>query len=185
MTDLPPRRRGRPTNEEKAAREAAVKAKSEKDAQETEFLDDVLAQPIKRRAPQARIQPDDETLRTIGELGKLFCTQEEVAAVLGVSRRTFQTFISECQEARDVWDDGLMHAKVSLRRKQLALADKNAPAAIFLGKNYLGQKDESTTNMNISKPVAEMSEAELMEIAMRKSGSAPPSKPETKTERVH
>lgn len=183
MTDLPPRRRGRPTKAEAAAREAAVKEKAAKDAQETEFLDEVLAQPIKRRAAQAKLQPDEDTLRTIGELGKLFCTQEEVAAVLGVSRRTFQTFISECQEARDVWDDGLMHAKVSLRRKQLALADKNAPAAIFLGKNYLGQKDESTTNMNISKPVAEMSEAELMEIAMRKSGPDP--KPETKKDSVH
>jgi hypothetical protein len=75
----------------------------------------------------------------------------------------------------------LMHAKVSLRRKQLSLADKNAPAAIFLGKNYLGQKDEHTTNMNISKPATEMSEAELMEIAMRKS----PPKEEPKKESVH
>jgi hypothetical protein len=176
MSDLPPRRRGRPTNEEKAAREAAAKAKSEKDAKETEFLDDVLAKPIKRRSANSKLHPDEDTLRTIGELGKLFCTQEEVAAVLGVCRKTFQTFLAEVPEAREVWDDGLMHAKVSLRRKQLGLADKNAPAAIFLGKNYLGQKDESTTNMNISKPVAEMSEAELMEIAMRK--TAPPAKAE-------
>jgi hypothetical protein len=183
MSDLPPRRRGRPTNEEKAAREAAVKAKTEKDAQETEFLDEVLAQPIKRRSGSHKLHPDEDTLRTIGELGKLFCTLEEVAAVLGVCRKTFQTFLGDCPEAREVWDDGLMHAKVSLRRKQLNLADKNAPAAIFLGKNYLGQKDESTTNMNISKPAAEMSEAELMEIAMRK--SAPPAKPEAKKDSVH
>ncbi|TYO65510.1 hypothetical protein FXV83_16385 [Bradyrhizobium hipponense] len=182
MSDLPPRRRGRPTKEEAAAYAAAAQDKQKKDNKETEYLDEVLAQPIKRRAAQAKLQPDEATLRTIGELGKLFCTQEEVAAVLGVSRRTFQTFISECQEARDVWDDGLMHAKVSLRRKQLSLADKNAPAAIFLGKNYLGQKDESTTNMNISKPVAEMSEAELMEIAQRKSAEP---KPEAKKESVH
>jgi hypothetical protein len=184
MSDLPKRRRGRPSKEEAAAYAAAAQEKAKKDNQETEYLDEVLAKPIKRRAAQAKLQPDEDTLRTIGELGKLFCTQEEVAAVLGVSRRTFQTFISDCQEARDVWDDGLMHAKVSLRRKQLALADKNAPAAIFLGKNYLGQKDESTTNINHSKPAAEMTEAELMEIAMRK--AAEPAKPaEAKKESVH
>ncbi|MDB5603484.1 MAG: hypothetical protein JWP25_384 [Bradyrhizobium sp.] len=179
MTGLPPRRRGRPTNEEKAARQAAAQAQAKKDNEETEFLDEVLAQPIKRR--NTKLQPDEETLRTIGELGKLFCTQEEVAAVLGVCKKTFSNFLGACPEAREVWDDGLMHAKVSLRRKQLSLADKNAPAAIFLGKNYLGQKDENTTNMNISKPAAEMSEAELMEIAMRKS----PTKEEPKKESVH
>ena len=31
--------------------------------------------------------------------------------------------------------------KMSLRRKQWKLADKSAPMAIFLGKQYLGQRD--------------------------------------------
>jgi hypothetical protein len=162
MTDQP-RRRGRPTKEEAAAREAAAKASSEKSAEETAFLDDVLAKPVKRR--NTKLQPDEDTLRTISELGKLFCAQEEVAAVLGVCRRTLSSFLGECTEAKESWEDGLMHAKVSLRRKQLALADKNAPAAIFLGKNYLAQKDESTTNLNVGKPAAEMTEEQLLEIA--------------------
>jgi hypothetical protein len=182
MSDLPPRRRGRPTKEEAAARAAAVQDKAKKDNGETSFLDEVMAKPIKRRPNQSKLQPDEDTLRTIGELGKLFCTQEEVAAVLGVCKKTFANFLGAVPEAREVWEDGLMHAKVSLRRKQLSLADKNAPAAIFLGKNYLGQKDESTSNVNISKPANEMSEAELMEIAMRKSA---PVKPEPKKESVH
>lgn len=183
MTDgLPPRRRGRPTKEEQAARAAAVQEKQKKDAKETEFLDEVLAQPIRRR--NTKLQPDEDTLRTIGELGKLFCTQEEVAAVLGVCKKTFTNFLGSCEEARQVWDDGLQHAKVSLRRKQLALADKNAPASIFLGKNYLGQKDEHTSNVNISKPANELSEAELMEIAMRRSAPAA-AKPEVKKDSLH
>lgn len=174
MTDgLPPRRRGRPTKEEQAARAAAAQQKQKKDNEETAFLDEVLAKPIKRN--NAKLHPDEDTLRTIGELGKLFCTQEEVAAVLGVCKKTFTNFLGTFAEAREVWEDGLMHAKVSLRRKQLALADKNAPAAIFLGKNYLGQKDESTANLNISKPANELSESELMEIAMRKASA--PAKP--------
>jgi len=174
MTGFPPRRRGRPTKEEAAAREAAAKEQAQKDGEETAFLDEVLAQPIKRR--NSKLQPDEDTLRTIGELGKLFCTQEEVAAVLGVCKKTFSTFLADNPEARQVWDDGLMHAKVSLRRKQLTLADKNAPAAIFLGKNYLGQKDESTTNMNISKPANEMTEDQLLEIAAQGARSKPVAK---------
>ncbi|SDK41067.1 hypothetical protein [Bradyrhizobium ottawaense] len=165
MTDLPPRRRGRPTNEEKAAREAAVKDKAKKDNEETAFLDEVLAQPIKRR--NTKLQPEEDTLRTIGELAKLFCTQEEVAGVLGVCKKTFGNFLNEYPEAREVWDDGLQHAKVSLRRKQLSLADKNAPAAIFLGKNYLAQKDESTINQNVKSEASQMTEDQLLEIASR------------------
>jgi hypothetical protein len=169
MTDKP-RRRGRPTNEEKAAREAAAKAHAQKEGEEQSFIDEVLSKPFKGRT--AILQPDEDTLRTIFELAKLFCIQEEIAGVLGVTKRTLSTFLSNHPEAHDAWEDGMKHAKVSLRRKQLALADKNAPAAIFLGKNYLGQKDEHTTNMNISKPAQEMSEAELMEIATRKSSPA-------------
>ena len=36
---------------------------------------------------------------------------------------------------------GQSKGKVSLRRYQFKLAEKSAPMAIFLGKNYLGQKD--------------------------------------------
>jgi hypothetical protein len=174
MTDQP-RRRGRPTKEEAAARKAASDKAAEEKEKEGAFLDEVLSRPIKRR--NTKLQPDEETLRSLGELGKLFCTQDEAAAVLGVCKKTFSTFLGEYPEARESWDDGLMHAKVSLRRKQLALADKNAPAAIFLGKNYLAQKDENTTNLNVSKPVNEMTEDQLLEIA----GQGVPSKPAGQT----
>jgi hypothetical protein len=170
-----PRRRGRPTKEEAAARKAASDKAAEEKAEEGAFLDEVLSRPIKRR--NTKLQPDEDTLRSLGELGKLFCTQDEAAAVLGVCKKTFSTFLGEYPEARESWDDGLMHAKVSLRRKQLALADKNAPAAIFLGKNYLAQKDENTTNLNVSKPVNEMTEDQLLEIA----GQGVPSKPAART----
>lgn len=165
MTGLPPRRRGRPTKEEQAAREAAAKAEQVKSAEETAFLDEQLAKPRRRRG--TKVNPDEETLRTIFELGKLFCTQEEIAAVLGISKRGLTNFLNAVDEAREALEDGLQHAKISLRRKQLALADKNAPAAIFLGKNYLGQKDENHTNLNVTKPVQEMTEDQLLEIAQR------------------
>lgn len=181
MTDAPRPRRGRPTKEEAAARKAAADAAAKKEQEETAFLDEVLSRPIKRR--NTKLQPDEDTLRSLGELGKLFCTQDEAAAVLGVCKKTFSSFLGEYPEARDAWDDGLMHAKVSLRRKQLALADKNAPAAIFLGKNYLAQKDENTTNLNVTKPANEMTEEQLLEIAGQ--AAAPRQPPGKKTDTVH
>ncbi|MHC2552348.1 hypothetical protein [Bradyrhizobium elkanii] len=180
MTDLPPRRRGRPTNEEKAAREAAAKAAAEKDAEEGAFLDEILSAPVQAR--KTKLQPDEDTLRALSELAKLFCTQDEAAGVLGVSRRTLVSFLSEHEVARDAWDDGQQRAKVSLRRKQMALADKNAPASIFLGKNYLGQKDENHTNLNVKTEAAQMTEEQLLEIAAR-APAAPRTPP--KKESVH
>lgn len=109
------------------------------------------------------LMPDQQTLDTIFQLAKLFCSQEEAAAVLGVSRRTFQNFLYEYEVATDAWEDGMQFAKVSLRRKQLALADKSAPVAIFLGKNYLGQRDVQE-NHNLNVTAEQMSEADLMRI---------------------
>jgi hypothetical protein len=168
MTDFPPRRRGRPTKEEAAAREAAAKEASKNKEEEGAFLDEVLAKPVKRR--KTLLTADEDTLRTISELGKLFCTQDETAAVLGVSLRTFASFLSNSEDARNAWDDGIQFAKISLRRKQLGLADRNAPAAIFLGKNYLAQKDENHTNLNVNKVATEMTEEQLLEIASRSTG---------------
>lgn len=37
--------------------------------------------------------------------------------------------------------NGLMRLKIELRRNQLELSKTNAAMAIFLGKNYLGQRD--------------------------------------------
>ena len=55
-------------------------------------------------------------------------------------------------------------------------------AAIFLGKNYLGQKDETTSNLNVKTEVAQMTEEQLMEIAAR--APATPRQP-PKKESVH
>ena len=43
--------------------------------------------------------------------------------------------------------------KISLRRNQLKLSEKSASMAIFLGKNYLGQRDsiEQTNSEAIEK----------------------------------
>lgn len=141
---------------------------------EEQFLTFITSQqPKLGRKPILTVTP--LLLRTLASLGKLFCTQEEVAGYLGVSRGTIRALFEREPITKETFENGLQHAKISLRRKQLALADKNAPAAIFLGKNYLAQRDEhhtTTTTVSTDK----MSDAELMEIA-RSGKSTPTSAP--------
>lgn len=71
-------------------------------------------------------------------LASIFCTEEEIANVLDVSVRTLQRDEEFCR----VFKKGKETAKSSLRRIQYKIADRgNASMAIFLGKQYLGQKD--------------------------------------------
>lgn len=146
------------------AREAAKNAAPE--LSNEDFLEEEMKKPV-RYGRRPKLEPDEPTLRLIGELSKLFATQAEIAGVLGVPRMTFVDFLNRHEEARDVFDNGQAHARISLRRKQLALADKNAPAGIFLGKNYLGQKDEHHSVTRSDTPANELSKEQLMEIARR------------------
>jgi hypothetical protein len=150
-----------------AMREAEDQAN---EGQPVDFLEQELSKPV-RYGPRPKLEPDEQTLRLIGELARLFATQKEIAGVLGVAQPTFHLFMDRHSEAREVYENGLQHAKISLRRKQLALADKNAPAGIFLGKNYLGQKDEHHTTTTVNTPAADLTEAELEQIIAREAKS--------------
>jgi len=172
MSKLPPRRRGRPSKADIAAREEAAKEEAlTAEALNSAFLDGIMSRPIGKR--QSLLNATEENIRIISELAKIGATQKEIGSVLGVSDRTLRDFFQDCVPAREAWEDGIEHAKISLRRKQLSLADKNAPMAIFLGKNMLGQKDEQHTNLNVSRPANEMTEQELMDIAERGKAKAP------------
>jgi hypothetical protein len=74
-------------------------------------------------------------------LGSIHATTREAAAILGIEEKTLFTFFDREPEARDIFEGGKELGRVSLRRKQFNLADKNATMAIFLGMNYLGQQD--------------------------------------------
>lgn len=81
-------------------------------------------------------------IETIRNLASIQCTDEEIASVLGVSvdlltnRNNKDTF----QEAKEA---GQLSGKASLRRMQFKTAEAgNATMQIWLGKQYLGQKDK-------------------------------------------
>ena len=73
----------------------------------------------------------------VEKLANIQCTQEEIASFLGLSVRTLQRDEEFCH----IYKKGQENGKMSLRRIQYKLAEKNTSMAIFLGKQYLGQKD--------------------------------------------
>lgn len=89
----------------------------------------------------------EEGKQMVEILAGYMCTDEEIAATLNTSvallhnKNNEETFV-ECKQK------GQHKGKVSLRRYQMALAQKNASMAIWLGKQMLGQKDypEGTTD---------------------------------------
>lgn len=76
-------------------------------------------------------------------LCKLQCTEAEICSFLEVSDKTLsawckRTYNESFSETYKKKSEG---GKISLRRAQFRLAEKNAAMAIFLGKQYLGQSD--------------------------------------------
>ena len=83
------------------------------------------------------------------ELCGLQCTKKEICAVLEVTDKTLDRWVADNYEGKsfsEVFEEKRVRGFVSLRRKQFQLAEKNATLAIWLGKQYLGQKDTTTLN---------------------------------------
>lgn len=85
----------------------------------------------------------------------LQCTLEEVTAFFdiklgGCSEDTIRRWCKrEYKESFEtVSAKKRNYGKISLRRSQFRLAEKNASMAIFLGKNYLGQADKIEQTIN-------------------------------------
>lgn len=73
----------------------------------------------------------------------LQCTLEEIAGVFDCSADTIERWCKrEYKETfADTYKKHSAKGKMSLRRIQFKLAEKSAAMAIFLGRNYLGQKN--------------------------------------------
>lgn len=73
----------------------------------------------------------------------LQCTLAEIAGFFDCSEDTIENWCKRTfnRNFSDVFKDFSASGKISLRRNQFRLAEKSATMAIFLGKNYLGQKD--------------------------------------------
>lgn len=83
------------------------------------------------------------------KLSHIQCTQVEIASMLEVSVDTLQRDKKFC----GIYKKGIEEGKMSLRRLQWKLVNKgNVTMAIWLGKQYLGQKDKQEFSGDKEQP---------------------------------
>ena len=97
---------------------------------------------------------------TVEKLASIMCTQEEIASHLDISVRTLQRDEEFCH----IYKKGMDKGKMSLRRKQYLMAETNPTMAIWLGKQYLGQRDksESEINQTINRPYEGLTKEQIL-----------------------
>lgn len=86
---------------------------------------------------------DEEKFATFEGLCEIQCTKEEIASVMRVHGETIDRLVLEHygEPYSEIYKKFSAHGKASLRRSQFNLAQRNAAMAIWLGKQYLGQRD--------------------------------------------
>lgn len=75
----------------------------------------------------------------------LQCTLEEMCGFFGCCTDTLESWCKRTYKKNfsEVFREKRGIGKISLRRAQFRLAEKNAAMAIWLGKQYLGQRDDA------------------------------------------
>jgi hypothetical protein len=91
-----------------------------------------------------RLKLNDLGIEIITKLAGFMCTEEEIASFLGVTVETlhnkdnYNTFLECIKNGQNI-------GKVSLRQNQFNLSKTNPTMAIWLGKQYLGQRELQET----------------------------------------
>lgn len=109
-----------------------------------------------RGRPKAQIDKKE-----FEKLCALQCTQLEICAWFNVDENTLNTWCKREYEKNfsEVFKIKRGMGKISLRRTQWQLAEKNPSMAIFLGKQYLGQSDNPQGEEATQKTIDALLEA--------------------------
>ena len=88
-----------------------------------------------------RVEIDKDQFERLREI---FATKEEIAHVFGCSEDTIERWVKRTYKETFavVYKKASVGGKTSIRRAQFDLMKKSPAMAIFMGKNYLGQKDQ-------------------------------------------
>ena len=88
-------------------------------------------------------QPVDLDRETFEKLCGIQCTEEEICAVMGVTEKTLADWCRRTYGMKfsQIFREKRGGGKASLRRTQWQLAKKSPAMAIWLGKQYLGQRE--------------------------------------------
>ena len=122
-------------------------------------------------------RPKTEINKNVFEnLCGLQCTQQEIADAFDTSPDTVARWCKRTygKSFAEVFAQKRGKGRISLRRAQWKLAEKSATMAIFLGKNYLGQRDNVDVTVADAKGIA-LDELEKMVIEDDESGGNPDS----------
>lgn len=79
-------------------------------------------------------------IELVQALGRLQCTNEEIASCLGTTDTTLLNAQNK-EVFLGALEKGKAEGRMSLRRIQMKLAETSATMAIFLGKQILGQRE--------------------------------------------
>src|SRR3990167_11078206 len=83
----------------------------------------------------------DENKKLVLELSMLGCTGKEISGILEINPSMLEVdYIEELREGRNNLRANLRKAQI-----QLAIEDRNPTMLIWLGKNYLGQREPKQT----------------------------------------
>lgn len=99
------------------------------------------------------------------DLCELQCSQKEIASVLKLDRETLRLKVQDYYKEPYplVFERFAEGGKASLRRTQRKLSQRNASMAIFLGKQYLGQKDNDVS-LHIPPEIANQFQALMAQL---------------------
>lgn len=91
-----------------------------------------------------RIVWSERDFATFEGLCSVQCTIEEIENILKIDHKTIDRLCQEhySMSFSQIYKKYSDQGKMSLRRFQFRLAEKNASMAIWLGKQYLGQRDQ-------------------------------------------
>lgn len=90
-------------------------------------------------------------------LCRLQCTRDEICGWFSITDKTLNRWCKETYKKTfsAVYEEKRQGGKISLRRSQWRLSETNPTMAIWLGKQYLGQRDpdKEKADMNITHAI--------------------------------
>ena len=100
--------------------------------------------------------PVEIDIKLVGNLAAIQCTLEEIAAVIGLNRTYFLERVAANPDLRAAIDNGKAQGRSSIRRQQFKLLEAgNATMGIWLGKQYLGQRDQILHGEDAANPISQ------------------------------
>lgn len=86
------------------------------------------------------------------------CTEKEICSCFGCCEDTLNSWCKRTYKKTfsDIYKEKAVMGRISLRRSQFRLAEKNANMAIWLGKQYLDQKDNAEASSDTLEKLDEV-----------------------------